>query len=86
VSIEPTLQASYAFDALSTSRNLTFQPPNDASTFVAEGIPVSRSTFKVSGGINIEVSRALAFGADASWIHSGSLNNTMFDASVRYRF
>jgi len=86
IAIEPSLRASYAFEALSTSRSLTFQAPNDSSEFVAEGIPVSRSTFGVGGSLNVEVSRALAFGADASWTHNGSSNNATFDASVRYRF
>jgi uncharacterized protein with beta-barrel porin domain len=86
ISIEPSLRASYAFEALSTSRNLVFQPPNDSTVFTADGVPESRSTFAVAGSVNVEVSRALAFGLDAGWTHNGNSNDETFDASVRYRF
>ena len=86
MAIEPGLKATYAYEALGTSRNLAFQPPNDASVFVAEGIAPSRSTVGVDGSLTFEVSRALAFGADAGWSHNGTAKTATFDASLRYRF
>jgi fibronectin-binding autotransporter adhesin len=86
MAIEPGLRASYSYEALSTSRSLTFQPPSDSSVFVAQGIAPSRNTFGVSGSLNLEVSRALEFGAGAGWNHNGSSNATTFDATMRYRF
>ena len=86
MAIEPGLKAAYAFEALSTSRNFAFQPPDDSTIFVAPGIAPARSTFNVSGSVTFEMSRALAFGADAGWTHNGSSNATIFDATVRYRF
>lgn len=86
MAIEPGLRASYSYEALSTSRSLTFQPPSDSSVFIAQGIAPSRNNFGVSGSLNLEVSRALEFGAGAGWNHNGSSSATTFDATMRYRF
>lgn len=84
--IEPELRVAYSMEALSTARNLFFQPVGDAASFASNGVKPGRGSVSASAGVTVETSRALGYFLDVGVTHSSNFTGESGKAGLRYRF